>query len=132
MVSMKSVAVPILAALMMPACVSNSPVSVEDRTLRYGCNDLVVVGRIIENGAYEPVQDDDDLIGHAWVSARIKVKKVLKGADIPAVLPVRYFAHVHMREDRDFMFVIRSAEKGYEIETGQLMSVHPRLAARCD
>lgn len=117
---------------MATACVTNSPVGAEDRALPYGCNDLVLVGRIIENGAYEPVEDEDDLIGHAWINARIKVKKVLKGTNIPAVLPVRYFAHVHMREDRDFLFVIRNADKGYEIETGQLMSVRPRLAVRCD
>ncbi len=100
--------------------------------LLYGCNDLALIGRIIENGAYEPVEDADDFIGHAWISARIKVKKVLKGTGIPPVLAVRYFAHVHMREDRDFMFVIRNAEKGYEIKTGQLMSAHPQLAAHCD
>jgi hypothetical protein len=129
---MKAVAVPTLTALMATACAINSSVGAEDRTLPYGCNDLVLVGRIIENGAYEPVEDEDDLIGHAWITARIKVKKILRGTNVPAVLPVRYFAHAYMREDRDFMFVIRNAEKSYEIEAGQPMSVHPRLAARCD
>ena len=117
---------------MVTACLIGAPAGAEEGPLSYGCDDLVVVAKIIENGTYEPVEDKDDFIGHAWINARIKVKKVIKGGHIPVVLPVRYFAHVHMREDRDFMFIIRNTEKGYEIETGQLMSVHPRLATRCE
>lgn len=51
---------------------------------------------------------------------------------MPSVLPVRYFAHVSMREDRDFMLVLKRTGTGFEITTGQLMSLRPRLSSRCE
>jgi hypothetical protein len=37
-----------------------------------------------------------------------------------------------MREDRDFMLVLKRTDSGFEIATGQLMSSRPRPARRCD
>jgi hypothetical protein len=99
--------------------------------LPFGCNDLVVVGTI-ENGPSDPVQSQDDILGHGWTSATLKVRKVIKGPRIPAVLPVRYFSHALMREDVEFMLVLKRAGAGYEIATGQRMALRPRLASRCE
>jgi hypothetical protein len=105
--------------------------SLEDRTLSYGCNDTVVVGRVT-NGAYQPVQSENDILGHGWISATLHVRKIVRRTNVPANLPVRYFAHTYMREDRDFMLVLKRSAGGYEIATGQLMSVRPLLASHCD
>ena len=121
-----------MTSLLTAACATVPQASVEDRTLPFGCDDIVVVGRV-ENVAYEHVKSEDDLLGHGWVTARLKVQRVVKGAGVPPFLPVRYFAHTYMRQDRDFMLVLkRISPEGYEIRTGQLTSVRPRLASRCD
>jgi len=119
------------ATFLTVACATGQEASLEDRTLSFGCSDTVVVGRV-ENGAYEPVEIENDLIGHGWISATLKVRKVVKGERVPPVLPVRYFAHTNMRHDRDFMLVLGHTASGYEIKTGQLMSVRPLLATSCE
>jgi hypothetical protein len=116
--------------MLIAGCAAASPVSLEDRTLSFGCDDIVVVGSIV-NGAYQPTEADNDVIGHGWISATVKVRHVIRGTRIPSVVPVKYFAHAYMREGQDFMLVLERADAGYEIATGQLMSLHPRLASRC-
>ena len=122
--------VPTIAAVLTAACTTLPQASVEDRTLAFGCNDSVVIGTV-ENGAYQPVNSDNDILGHGWISAKLHVRKVVRGPPLPTVLPARYFAHTFMRHDRDFMLVVKQTQAGYEITTGQLMSLKPRLAARC-
>jgi hypothetical protein len=119
------------AMLLTVACATGQKASLEDRTLPFGCNDTVVVGRV-ESGAYEPVKSENDLLGHGWISAKIKVRKVVRGERVPLVLPVRYFAHANMRQDRDFMLVLGRSGAGCEIKAGQLMSVRPVLATSCE
>lgn len=120
----------VTASLLMAACATGQEASLEDRTLPFGCSDTVVVGRV-ENGTYEPVESENDLIGHGWISATLKVRKVVRGERVPPVLPVRYFAHTYMRQGRDFMLVLGRTGAGYEIKIGQLMSVRPMLASSC-
>lgn len=118
------------AMLLTGACATTPQASIEDRTLSFGCNDTVVVGRI-ENGAYRPVKSENDPLGHGWISATLKVKRVVRGSSVPVVLPVEYFAHEYLRSDRDFMFVLRRTPSGYRISTAQLMWLRPRLASQC-
>ena len=116
--------------LLTAACVTASPASLEDRTLSYGCNDIVAVGNI-ENAAYAPSPSDNDLIGRGWITAKLHVRRTVRGGPLPPRLPVRYFAHTYMREDRDFMFVLTAADGGLEVATAQLMSAHPRAVSTC-
>jgi integration host factor subunit beta len=90
----------------------------------------VAIGRI-ENGAYEASDSADDLIGHGWISATLHVTRVVSGASMPAALPVRYFAHTYMRDDRNFMFVLAPVDARLEIATAQLMSERPRAVRDC-
>jgi hypothetical protein len=126
-------AILLLNLSLVPAACATLPVmSKEDRTLAFGCSDIVVIGRL-KNGDYERVEIEGDLIGHGWISAELTVRKTLRGKPPRSVLPVGYFAHTYMRDDRDFMFVLREAEDGtYSIETAQLMSANPRLASHCE
>jgi len=121
-----------MATLLTAACVTAPQASLEDRTLRFGCNDIVVVGSL-KNGAFEPVEIDQDLLGHGWVSATLNIRKLVRGTGVPRVLHVAYFAHTYMREGRDFMLVLaRAGANEYRIKSGQLMSLRPLLASRCD
>ena len=115
--------------VMAPAALSRM---VDDRTLSYGCDDLVVVGRV-QNGEWRHVNDPDDILGHGWVDATLKVRRVIKGIGLRRTARIRYFAHTYMRDDHDFMLVrSRKPDGSFVINTGQLMSAHPRPAARCD
>jgi len=119
------------AILTTTACATVPQASLADRTLAYACNDTIVVGTV-ENGVYEPVKPSPDVLGHGWISAMLHVRKVVRGERLPAVLPVRYFAHTYMRQDQEFMLVLKHTATGYEITTGQLMRVRPLLASRCE
>lgn len=119
------------AVAITSACSTVSPVPIEDRTLSYGCSDAVAVGRL-DNGAYETRSGSaDDLIGYGRFAATLNVRRVVSGASLPATLPVRYFAHTYMRDDRDFMFVLTPVDGGFEIASAQLMSVRPRAVRDC-
>ena len=104
----------------------------DDRTLAFGCNDLVIVGRMT-NGDYHTVEDPEDILGLGWIDATLSVRQVIRGKETRSVLPVRYFAHTYMWDDGDFMLVLSPEADGVAIiRTGQLMSAHPKLAARCE
>jgi len=119
------------AVLLTAACATAPEASLENRTLPFGCSDIVVVGRVT-NGAFQHVEIENDLLGHGWISATLSVRKVVRGGPISSVLPVRYFAHTYMRQDRDFMLVLERVGTGFEIKTGQLMSVRPLLESHCE
>ena len=123
-------AICILATLLTISCASQPRVRAEDRTLSFGCDDAVVVASV-HNDAEEPVKSDNDLLGHSWFSATLNVKHVVKGPNLPPVLHVRYFSHAAMRQDLDFMLVLKRTGSGYEITTGQLMWLRPHLAQGC-
>ena len=117
---------------LMASCVTNDPISTEDRTLAYGCDDVVVIGHV-RNGSYSPIKDGDDILGRGKVTATIRVRKVVKGPKLPPLIPANYVAHGEMREDRNFMLVLsRACDGTFSIQTGQLMPVRPRLAVRCE
>ncbi|MGF7170745.1 hypothetical protein FHS91_002431 [Sphingobium xanthum] len=100
--------------------------------LPYACDDVVVIGRI-KSRTYRPIEDPDDILGHGWIDADIIVRRVVKGSKLPFRLPVKYIAHVNIRSDRDFMFVLTGDRKeGFEIQIAQLMDARPRLAATCE
>jgi len=128
---MRPVSLTVSIGLLTAACATVPQATLEDRTLSYGCNDAVVIGTVT-NGAFAAVKANGDILGHGWVSATLRVRKVVRGARLPAVLPVRYFAHTYMRQDEPFMLVLKRVDARYEIETGQLMRLRPLLASHCD
>jgi hypothetical protein len=98
--------------------------------IKYGCNDLVVVGRLGEQD-YQHVDIEDDILGHGWVTADVKINDILFGTAKSGRLPVRYFAHTYMREDRDFVLVLRPAEHGrYLVRSARLLKAGTELADR--
>ena len=99
--------------------------------IEYGCSDLVVVGRLVKQD-YHHVEDKDDILGHGWVTADVKVDNVVFGHPRARKLPVRYFAHTYMREDRDFVFVLRPAENGrHPVRTADLIENDRELEKHC-
>jgi hypothetical protein len=120
-----------LVTILSAACCAAPPQATsEDQSVSFGCNDIVVVARV-KNEAEEPSKSENDLLGHSWFSASLNVKRVVKGVDVPGVLPVRYYSHAAFREDLDFMLVLKRTDRGYEVTAGQLMWLRPHLAHRC-
>lgn len=118
----------LLPALLMAAL----PIaSLEDRTLSFGCDDIVVVGRVVSR-AYTPLPSDGWPLGSGSISGKVTVRRVLRGGHIQRVLPVEYLAHTYMRDDKDFMLVLHRSKAGaYEIEHAQVMSLQPVLSPSC-
>lgn len=98
--------------------------------LSYRCDDVVVIGRL-QNLSYTHEEIEDEKIGHGWMMAHLTVRKVVRRTPGKSVLRVRYFGHTYMRQDRDFMFVLRPAEEGFTIANARLMSGRPRLSPQC-
>lgn len=116
---------------LLTACSTVDTVSDENRALSFKCDETVVIGKLENEACYERVPIEGDLIGHGWMKATLNVQRTLHGNKLSGDVPVRYFAHTYIREDRNFMFVLRRDEAGYKIETGQLMSVKPRPLNDC-
>ena len=122
----------LLAASAFIAALCAGAVSAKARDdIVYGCSDLVVVGRLAKQD-YQHVEIEDDLLGHGWVTADVKVDEVVFGHPRDSKLPIRYFAHTYMREDRDFVFVLRPIENGrHLVRSARLMETNPEIADRC-
>ena len=107
--------------------IGTSPVA---RILQYGCSDTVVVGTVTDN-VYGPEGSTGNLLGNGWISASLHVGKVVRGEQLPAILPVSYFARTAMQRNEEVMLVLKQTAGGYEIRAGELMRERPMLASRC-
>lgn len=100
--------------------------------LSYQCNDVVLVGRLINQQAGETELIEGDLLGHGWFTASVRVERQIRGEPVRSLISVRYFAHTYFREDRDFMFVLSEEDhNSYLIRRARLMLGRPRLADAC-
>jgi hypothetical protein len=79
--------------------------TVGESTVDYACEDLVVTGRL-RTLNFTPVVTEGDLLGHGAATARLRVAELIQGHDKRRELPVRYTAHVPIRGDRDFLFIL--------------------------
>jgi hypothetical protein len=104
--------------------------SSDDRSLPYGCSDTVVLATV-GDGTHEPVDSTGNLLGNGWFSAPLNVRETVRGEPLPAVLPVRYFAHTPIQETQEFILVLKLTASGYEIQDGELMREQPVLASNC-
>ena len=109
-----------------------APAMAAEEPVTYGCDEMVVIGRL-ENLDYEHVELKDDLLGHGWMNARIHVRSVVKGADRRRVLPLRYFGHTYLRHDRTFMLVLSPQEGAYGLTSATMLRgwSRPKLEAAC-
>lgn len=100
--------------------------------IAFGCRDVIVVGRLV-NGDYHAIEDEEDILGHGWVDARLHVRAVIQGGRVPAAFPVRYVTHAMFREKPEFLFVLRGNKRdGFLIREARLIEARPRLERRCD
>lgn len=99
----------------------------------YGCRDLVVIGRV-ESTDYQHIENEDDLLGHGWATATVTVDRVLRGRGAGPILNARYLTHAYLRDDLDFLLVLKPSPAGpYEIVARRVRDGHRRwrLAPMC-
>ena len=82
----------------------------DDSTIKYFCDDIVVIARI-ENGEYHLIEDEEDLLGHGIVDARAHVRRVIQGSP-PFHIDFRYFTHASYIESEDFLMVLQPLDGG--------------------
>lgn len=73
--------------------------------------DLEVVGRLTNLG-YEPVDDPNDMLGHGWITARLRISRVLRGRLVSRSITVRYLAHTDRAESVPVRLRLRAGKDG--------------------
>ena len=74
--------------------------------------DLEVVGRLLRNLDYESISDPNDLLGHGWVTARLRISRVLRGRTSSRVITIRYLAHTYRAEHSSMRLRLRANANG--------------------
>jgi hypothetical protein len=111
------------------AAMSAEPPDVVD----YGCRDLVVIGRV-QTLDYQHFEIEGDFLGHGWATAKVRVDRVLHGQGAGPVLDAGYYTHAYLRDDLDFLLVLKPSPAGpYEIVGQRVRDGHHRwrLAPMC-
>lgn len=73
--------------------------------------DLEVVGRL-KNLGYEAVEDPEDLLGHGWITARLRISRVIQGRSPSRLIIVRYLAHTYRSESSSVRLRLRRSANG--------------------
>ena len=114
-----------LASAVLASCASAPEEGAEP--LVYGCDDVVVVGRIdTDLDSYRSVEAPGDLIGHGDFDAMIDIKRVLYGDMPERSVGVVYNAHSSIRDDETFVFVLSASGDGYAIRSAAILRYLPR------
>src|SRR4051794_37581283 len=103
------------------AGVSRGALASDQRALiEYGCNDVVVIGRV-RTVAFTDLASQDDVLGHGRYDVQVSIKRLLRGKETRNVVQVSGYSHGQMRADADFWIVLSPTLKGaYEIRTANL------------
>jgi integration host factor subunit beta len=73
--------------------------------------DLEVVGRL-ENLDYETIDDPDDILGHGWITAKLRISRVLRGRSPSRFITIRYLAHTYRTESSPVRLKLRANANG--------------------
>lgn len=110
-----------------------SDASAQDDIVSYACSDVVIIGHV-RYQTFTPISDAGDLVGHGHIDMTIDVKRKLAGDIAATTIPASGIAHTFIREDRDFLLVLRPAPEGrYALQQGRILESgdEPSLAKDC-
>ena len=72
-----------------------------------------VIGTL-KNLDYKSIDDPDDMLGHGWITARLRIERVLSGGKLPGTITVRYLAHTYWQEAAGAQLkLLRDKDGGY-------------------
>lgn len=100
--------------------------------VQFACHDVVVIGKV-SSTAYHGQGDPNDPIGYGQIDASVSINRVLHGSTTRQSVPITYFAHTFMRNDRDFVLVLRLSKAGIYsvVDARRVYGRLPPMAARC-
>lgn len=98
--------------------------------LAYSCDDLVVIGRVrtlSSEGVPNPPNSDFLPNWNSRNQLQVRIKRILRGSEPRRVVPASHIVHGQMRDDRDFLMVLKPTAGGaYQLETAALWNERPR------
>jgi hypothetical protein len=98
------------------------------RELSYGCDDMVVIGRVA-TVAGTAIHEPEAALPN-WRSEwrlQVHVKRVVRGSERRQVISATAISHAQIRDDRDFLIVLRPNEgRTYNLRVAALWHVRPR------
>ena len=129
-----------LSALVLCACATDQ--SASQSTVEYGCDDVVLLGRVVSSSYSDDIPADERCIYTSdgecieWrgrYDLEIWVKRVLKGDESRSVVPASAIAHAQIRDDVDFAFVLIPMNDGYGIRSAYISDARSKtvLADSC-
>src|SRR3546814_10948500 len=63
---------------------------------------------------------------------QVRIRRVLQGKENMHIVPASAFAHEKIRDDRDFLAVLRpDGEGGYTLMTANLWAYRPKISGPC-
>jgi hypothetical protein len=123
-----------LAAATLLLMSSGGAALAQEGSVTYRCDELVVRGRVTTVSYASLGQASGTLPGWQGVySMQVRIKRLLRGKELRAIVPVASVAHAQLRDDADLWLVLTPrGDGGYSIRTGNLWRFKPKLATACD
>lgn len=127
----------LLRKLLLPLlCALSGCATVQDGeavdALEYACGDLAVVGRIVTISAKGSPGSDVLPNWRSQYNLQVRIKRVIRGKENRHIVPASANAHAQIRDDRDFLTVLRTDGKGgYTLMTANLWAYRPKLSGPC-
>jgi len=110
---------------------SGADASDRRETLTYGCDEVVLVGRITTVSEIDASQPGD-ILGRSRYEMKVRVKQVLRGPERRQIVPLVEIAHNQMRSDVDFwMILTKRADGAYVMRSANVTSIPYKLAPHC-
>lgn len=119
------------AFLLIAACASAEP---EEPThvLQYGCDDLVIMGRVDTLTEQLSSNSESPLSSSVW-GTEVTIKRVIRGSERRAVVPATGASHAQIRDNVDLLVVLSKSGNGpgYIIKTLNVWEGVSQLARSC-
>jgi hypothetical protein len=116
----------LLISVFISSCTISSP---EERsTLEHECSDIVVIGRA-KTLSYSEMDTENGILRRSIFKIEIRIKRVLYGSEKRKIVNATGVSHGQMREDKDFVFILRPNNGDYQIITAALEYLNPRIAS---
>lgn len=89
--------VPLFAVALSALVTASSGVASDGKkAIDHRCGDIVVIGTIQNvRGVWEHVEIEDDLLGHGWATAYVRIKHVINGNEARSSIYAKYFDHTY-------------------------------------
>jgi hypothetical protein len=99
--------------------------------LDYGCDDVVVVGRVATIGETS-IDNPNSFLGVSTWDLRIDIKRVVHGVERRKSVPATSVSHARIIDSRDFLIVLQKAgADSYTIRLDGLQYPSARLTEHC-